>query len=491
MGAALQRLTRQLAALALAGCGPGETPRPPSTSLQAEVAVSAEVPTVLHVSWTTDVPGRSWVEYGRDDLDQSTPITAADTEHAMPVLGLKAGETYHLRAVTDIDGERHESPTETLQIAPVPDWYGRFSISQHEPGSAEMTDGYLLVGASVAIGGEFSDVGSFVAILDGDGDYVWFYDLPPGVGTLSPSISGDRILWDAYDSYVSDDLATATALDLTGHGPAVSTPLPDGHHVAIESEPGETLTYLARDIQTVSVNDQDVTIQTDRIRRKPVGATTEPEEVFTLFDTLQGDFHWPCTHTLEPHSRTDHPQLYEWTHGNSLIHHDDALYLYTRWTDTLYKIDPDLGEVAWQLGGPDSDFTQPSGDPVWVSATESALWSHGHLSQLWDGGLVLFDNGSHRSPKVSGIAEYRVDETEMTVEEVFRFDDPLGRYMGAVGDVRKLPGGNYLASWTTWGELTEITPQGEIVWRASSTAGHATARIHPISDLYAQLSSQE
>ncbi len=482
---------RALVCLSLLACGPGkpDTGEPVDYVLTPQIEASPEVPTVLHVTWSTKDPGESWIEYGLEELDQQTPIAAESSDHSLAVLGLKAGRTYSVRAVTIIDGKRFASRPQTIDIASVPDWYGSFEITSFDAERAEMSDGYLLVGVATALAVGFADVGAHIAILDADGDYVWFHDLSPGLGNISPSVTRGGILWDEYDSFVVDDLAWASLLDITGYGPIVRTRLEEGHHVAIETKP-DTLAFVARDIRTIQIGNDDVVVQTDRIRETDLGTDQPPRDLFDLFDELEDNFHWPCVHTLTAGSRTGYPELFEWTHGNSLIYQGNALYMYTRWTDTLYKVDPVSGFLHWQLGGPDSDFTLPSGDPVWSSATDSKLWSHGHLSQLWDGGFVLFDNGSHSTPRVSGIAEYRLDEAARTVEEVFRFDDPNSRFMGAVGDARKLPGGNYMASWTTWGEITEITPTGEIVWKAKHSDEYATTRVQFIEDLYALADEQ-
>ena len=490
----LRIAARMLILVALAACHPngdkdGRPGNPSKEAVVPTITPAAEVPTVLHVSWSTQASGSSWVEYGLEALDQQTPTTGTGTDHAVAVLGLKAGRTYSLRAVTEMDGERIESEVQTVDIAQIPDWYGHFEISQYDPSRAEMTDGYLLVGISTAVGGEFSGVGSAVGIIDADGDYVWFVDMPPAVGNLSPSVTSTGILWDEYDSYVADDKGTAGQLDITGHGPIVRTRLEEGHHVVIETEPG-TLAFVARDIQTVQVNEEDVVIQTDRLRDISVGSEAPPREIFGLFDQLKDDYHWPCVHTVTPWERTDYPEVFEWTHGNSLIYEDGALFFYTRWTDTLYKVDPISGELLWQIGGPNSDFTRPNGDPAWTDVDDS-VWSHAHLSQVWDGGLMMFDNGNHHVPNISSIVEYRFDEELQTIEEVFRFNDPLSRVMGAVGDARKLPGGNYMGSWTTWGQLTEVAPDGEVVWRATHAKDYMVVRVRYIPDLYALAAAQE
>ena len=106
------------------------------------------------------------------------------------------------------------------------------------------------------------------------------------------------------------------------------------------------------------------------------------------------------------------------------------------------------------------------------------------MSQLWDGGMVVFDNGDHHDPQVSGVVEYAWDEASRTVEQVWRHTDPDGRFTSMMGDVRKLPSGNYLVSWSALGTIEEITPDHEVVWRANAGVGMVVGRVRWIEDLY-------
>jgi hypothetical protein len=40
-----------------------------------------------------------------------------------------------------------------------------------------------------------------------------------------------------------------------------------------------------------------------------------------------------------------------------------------------------------------------------------------------------------------------------------------------------LPSGNILVSWTISGMLTELTPAGQVVWRAQAQLGGTTTRV--------------
>ena len=139
----------------------------------------------------------------------------------------------------------------------------------------------------------------------------------------------------------------------------------------------------------------------------------------------------------------------------------------------ILKIDDT--EIVWQFGGDLSDFTLKNPDN-W--------FSHGHFSQVLPQGLLVFDNGGHREPTTSRVVEYALDEQTMTAEAVWIYEQPDGLNVPIIGDAQRLPNGNTLIAWSTLGELTEVTPSGEIVWQVGVASGHSIVRASYIEDLY-------
>ena len=182
----------------------------------------------------------------------------------------------------------------------------------------------------------------------------------------------------------------------------------------------------------------------------------------------------------------------DWSHSNSLMYYepDDAFLLVSKNLDAIIKVDRASGQQVWQLGGRYSDFTDvdgdtlPDGDWANVDGPNSTWWSHGHMSDWWDGGFVMFDNGYHHDPAQSRAVEYSYDEAAHTVKKVWEYWAPDLYFNPLLGDVRKMPNGNYMVSWANQGMLTEITPAQEVVWRASATLGAGTSRVHYIPDIY-------
>ena len=92
-----------LAALAaLAGCG---------DDFEVTISTEACVGTTPRLSWTTNKPGVSWVEYGFDEsLGLSTPISTEEgTEHSFTLLGTPPLTEVHYRAITEVGGKQREA----------------------------------------------------------------------------------------------------------------------------------------------------------------------------------------------------------------------------------------------------------------------------------------------------------------------------------------------------------------------------------------------
>jgi len=443
--------------------------------------------TVVYVTWSTPEAMSGWVEFGLDGaLDKKSPaVTASDHGHQM--LGLKAGRAYTWRAVVDDGGELVASEPQTLDIPPVPPEFPTFELITIDP-SADMTNAFVSVAGAAApgAGSEDPDALFYVGFLDADGDFVWYHALPQGRGTSALDISLDRqsVWWLEVDNFREE--VDGTIIRMALDGTILSeTFASSAHHAAVELSGGR-FAHLGRRF----VPYEDKTLMIDRVlietEGDPTGAQTL--EVYDYYSDWWGDdvaYFWlPFGDGLG--SLYGYDNVVDLTHSNSIawIESEDALYPFVRIMDTLLRIDIGAASLDWEMSGLYSDFTLPSGDPVYESATKSNLWSWGHYSQIWPGGLTMFDNGSNYDPHVSSIIEVAYDEMDMTAHEVFRYYDPDGGFTNSLGDVWKLESGHYLASWMSLSKLTEVTPAGELIWEVDPQNETAVRRIRPVTDLY-------
>lgn len=466
-------------ALALCcGCRP-DAPEPADTAapttpapLVATLAPSALVPTVPVLSWDAPPGTTSYVAYGEGGVLDRRTAAVADPSAGVPVLGLAAGRSWSLQAVSE-GAAGGVSGILTFDAPAPPPGVPRLEILE-QTGGAEAPTGYVLGMATNQLSGP--EGRGFVVIWRGDGAPVWWTALAPGHLVVTPSLglSDGVVWWDDYDTTDTRLVAHAVRTRLDGSAQE-RWPLLDGHHGVLETGP-DTLTWIARELRDDGAGGF---VTADRLLEAPLDGVDAPRELIDLYDAVfGGTFQDPCVHTTLPTRVGPAFPVREWSHLNSIVHLPDldALLIHLRWVDTVVLVDRSTGAVRWKLGGPDSDFVRDGGGPLW-DGVEASLFSHAHLSDAWDGGMVLFDNGSHHPEPVSAIVEVAWDEGARTAREVFRWEDPEGRFVGILGDARRMPGGGYLGSWSTLGELTEISPDGEREWWARTDPPRALSRV--------------
>ncbi|MBF4162113.1 arylsulfotransferase family protein [Nocardioides acrostichi] len=151
-------------------------------------------------------------------------------------------------------------------------------------------------------------------------------------------------------------------------------------------------------------------------------------------------------------------------HLNSAQARGDAVLLSFRHTDALVLIDRRTGEIRWRLGGTASDFEVP----------DECGFRYQHDARFLDGGedgtsttgrLSIFDNNGNGSEGsgTSSALFLDVDEKGRSVSLVRRLED--GQKTQAMGSTQQLAGGNVVVDWGTAPVISEITPDGDVVWR--------------------------
>lgn len=474
-------MTRIILLIGFLACDDGRDvtgSRPTRDGLSAALTLSARIPTVAFVRWTSPEGATlEWVEYGLDGvLDRTTPPRDAGADEPHPVLGLKAGRTYAWRAVSArADGTRVESPIQTVEVAPVPHGVPRFTLRQ-PAGPASSLPGHLVMVSVIA------PEGSWVQILDSDADVVWYYPAHPGTMIVTSKFSrfGSDVLFAEYDMGQALDVGRVIRVSLDGRA-VTETRTVLAHHDFVEHADG-TLAWLGYAYDPTGAN-----VVSDVIRAIPEGATDadSPVEVFSWFEDVDYGVWDICAHTAEWNAD---PTYREWTHSNSLMVDDteEHYYLQSKYQDTLVKIERASGRVVWQMNGLHGDFTSAdSGANPWTGVGHTELWSHAHMSHLWDGGMVVFDNGYHYPDgNVSRAAEFVYDEARRTVAKVWEYAEPDGKFTPLMGDVRKL-GENYVIAWSSLGRIDEVTATHEVPWQVSLALGAVTGRISIVQDLYA------
>jgi hypothetical protein len=161
-------------------------------------------------------------------------------------------------------------------------------------------------------------------------------------------------------------------------------------------------------------------------------------------------------------------KAYDIVHLNSIEPDGDSLIISTRQTDAVYKIRRATGDVEWKLGG----TTIPQSLAVVGDADPSMVMSGQHDARLLpDGTLTVHDNRTllaHSKPRA---LRFAIDESAGTATVLEALSDPEAQYSTCCGSARKLPGGDWVASWGSGGLVTELTPSGRRLY-ALHFGGH-------------------
>ena len=462
---------RALGLCMLAACHP-DVPSPASIPAPT-VSFHEDFPTVARVRWETAAAGVSWAVYG-DEL--RSPPTGASTEHEVVVLGLPAGVPSELQVFTELaDGTRLASEVMRVQPAPPPAEFPLVDVP--------VADQPAMNAAPFVLTTFLQPDGSHIALLDRQGRPVWWVKSKPGMlaAAATPSRDGKSVLYAEWDVQQVQDLGQIVRQPLDGSEPTVTRAM-NLHHDFVELPDGQ-FGWIGMAFEDFEVDGVMTHVVVDTIVEAPEASALEtPDEV------------WRYSDHQTPYETCSHFWDYaygtlgrDWTHANSLTF-DEAqgrYFVMSRHLDALHAVDRASGQAVWQLGGVHGEFDLHPED----------AWSHGHYSDIWEDGLLVFDNCGHDAaaegaPCPSRLVEYALDESAGTVDVAWTYEEPNSVHVPAWGDARKLDNGNVLSSWTTMGLMVELTPDGRTVWRAENELGYATGRVVLVDELYDLTKSQ-
>lgn len=416
----------------------------PGGDFEVDVVLSEVVPTVATVSFTTEhTPvAAAWAEFGpTTEYGTRVPVDVAPGPPYRAVLvGMKPSSFYHFRVVVDDGAATHASEDQEVETGGLPSGFPGARVTlEDETGTHS---GFLVT--------SILSSPSAAVIVDADGEYVWWHqsqDPEFHVSRAHLARDGSSVLYWGANAHPGED-PTQELVRVSMDGTQVEAiPIPDGHHDFLELPDG-TIAYLEYDSRT----DGGQTLVADRlVERAPDGTTTE---VFSLWDVA--DSSWESI--LPSHEG--------WSHTNAL-RYDEADGTYTITSlgfESIFQVDRTSGELGWIMGGAHGDFLDQDG--------ERSFFSRPHQQERIDGGILVFNNGT---PEVnsSKMLEYEVDEAEGRVELVWTYEPSSPLYCFSLGDVHRLPNGNTLAVFSVQGQIDELSPDRELIWRLNMELGGA------------------
>jgi hypothetical protein len=469
-----------LLSVALGACGPsapgddsgGEDSGSPGELWPAEGcleddahfgAVSAEVtaiPSVLRVRWEGPEGGTVRAIFAAQG-EEAAPLESAEvpgSDRALLLLGLPhdAEASYRLVAREGEDvvcSAAHQATTD-----PLPTSFPALTSALSD------TEAVTTPWAVVTL---WQMDSSWVTILDGRGRPVWIWEA--SWGAIRARLSHDRqaVLVDAMPTASSDMGIRRVALD--GSTSSTTTveaigvdwlELPDGSYAAIVNEIRE----LELDGESRSILGQGI------VEVQPGGAQ---RSVWSVFDLREPDL----SVRYEESTSTAGSPAEDWAHLNGLSYYEPLdLYLITSQNfDSVIAVDRGRGAALWELSRDSADWTNISGGTL-VSSPHGA-------EMVADDRLQIFNRWSDRHLG-SEVAEVRLHQDSGEAELVWSASADNDPNVNQFGNAERLASGNTLVSWSSAGQLDELTPEGASALRLELGLEHIFGFVSAAEDLY-------
>ncbi len=428
------------AALAALGCAAeSETASPCGAA--TDLSLSALVPTVATVRWEAcfEDSAEAWVAFGIEGQELVSPAARDDDGWWEAVLlGAKAGSEIGYRPVEVHDGEEVPGEAGAYETGAAPPGLPKISVE----GTA--TPGFLAAPL-------LTEPPAYV-ILDSDGDYVWWYQelegFIPGLFRVAMSRDGRSLLFQPPSGGANyHDLQDVVRMSYDGTQVETYPGSHRGTHEFVEL-PGGSIGLLRTETREVDGR----TIHGDRLLE--VGLDGSEVAVWTVWDWAEHD----------PEVFTEEEYGGDWSHANA-VDFDEARGVYhvsLRNFGEILTIDRATGEVVEVFGGAHSDYTDAAGGTAFTALQ--------HQFEILDGGLLIHDNDSADS-QASRAVEYALDPATGEAELVWEYFPDPPYYNYALGDVARLPSGHTLVTWSMGGQVDEVSPDGDLVWRANVELG--------------------
>ena len=535
-------LSAVLVAIIVLGTGCRVSP-PDIQGLEVDPRPSDNVPLAAQVTFTTtprttvalefDDGIRSWV------VDTGEP---AKTNHVVPILGMRPNRTHTVRViVTDENGSTNTSEPFELITDPLPDDFPPIDVRISEPD--RMEPGVTMFEPIYRSEDESGRDYHLLVAVDETGEVVWYFRAAQPVSDARRLQNGHLLYRtgragplyeiDMLGNTVSEWHTNRTPKDQVGsdsihvdmetlHHETFETP--SGHILGISTELRTYDNYPTSDTdlgapRATSEVLGDVLVEFNRqgevLREVKLLDLIDPYRIG--YDSLGWGGAWSALFgEEETHPRRD------WAHANAVVMDESerSVIVSLRQQDAIVKIDWESGELVWILGnhndwGPEwqNYLLLPKGDLLWPY--------HQHAPMITPGGtLLMFDNGNYRarpferpmpsSESFSRAVEYRINESDMDVTEVWSYgglgDEPFfARFLGDADWMRQTgnvlinfgglvsdAGGNPLVegaghNWVRVVEVTHDTPAEkvfELVIDDERPAGWSVYRVERLPSLY-------
>jgi hypothetical protein len=397
----------------------GQTSASCSISIKTKT-LSTVIPTVGIVEWSTDLPGltEASIEFGLDtQYGMTAPVDLKEANYRTLILGMKAGgNTYHFRVVAKAGDKVCTGQDDTLPATgDPPTSLPQLSFS---PAKATGLSGGFLVFETLrqTFGSGVPDSPAY--IVDGDGDFVWWYTKTGiiDVGRVRQSYDG-KYMWIAAVNVLSGKpRVIRVKMDGTDETDFTKEFADLNHDFAVRSD--ETIAFIA-----YGSNDCD-----DIKERAPDGTVT------TIINSGTAVGASAC-------------------HCNAINYdrNDDTIVFSELDSSSLVKVSRDTKKVVWLMSSENA-----------AKATITGLtWKNEHNFHIIDPTHLLFFNNNTGPNSAAIEAELSISSGKGTAKQVWSYASNLT--VQILGDVQRLENGNTLVTFSTAGEIREVSASGTVL----------------------------
>jgi hypothetical protein len=188
-----------------------------------------------------------------------------------------------------------------------------------------------------------------------------------------------------------------------------------------------------------------------------------------------------------PYSQSEQPlpasasTPWDWFHINAVkLDTDGSLLIDARDTWTTYKVSLTSGNIIWQLGGKDSDFTVQAGPGQTLdSANEIFAWQH-DPEPIGNNEYTFFDNESSGTALLpySRAITVKLNPWSKVATLVASDNQPEGLSAASQGNAQTTNNGDLFVGWGILPYISEFDRQGNLIFNAEFPTGVNTYRAY-------------
>lgn len=436
------------------------------------------------VSWTTDKPGDSVVQFGQGKYEWEVSDPAKVTNHKVLIIGMYASKPYQIKAMSS-NGGTPVSATGNYTTKALPAQIPVVKVTSGD--TTKVQPGWTLMNLikSSTSMGPISDYPAAAVMYDLTGQPVWYY------------ING-----------TTKDFGGAIATSPTDKGVMLGPVVAQSGN----GEPPREIDWAGNTIWeckdplcggTGPISHEAIKLSNGNhavVRWKSVGASTDSETTFDEIDA-NGKVVWTMSWNKlvpRPSNATG-----DWCHGNALTIdiEKDEVYGNCRFMGLVKASYKNPTQLIWYLP---ASYGKATSTTMTFSPTTSQYSDTHHPEPHDDGTVLIFDNGGYSTSMMPGLGttyhsrvqEFKIDEAKKTATLVWEFPGTFSVdtwykntwYASYYGDANRLANGNVLitsgpvSSNNGDARIFEVQKDdGKVVWEFKLDAGYGVYRSNRIA----------